>query len=632
MRLPALLLASLFPLAAAHAASPADLLTQLETVFAEGEDEKAVHELWKQLTPAFDKLSTPDQGRFLVMQGLIQEDLLRDIKSADESFNRAITLLDAAPEPTQALADAYYERGYIKYIRTHNTDVYCPDREKAVALTRKLNTREKLPKYLVSLSFCYSDSPARFAQGLAVLNEAVTLAESMQLKAADRGYIYNATAILYRKNQLYAQAYEYSELAYKQYASTGNLPSMDTQQHNLLTNAIGMGDLDKAELHGKELFALAKAAPQFKDFPFFANHDTGLVAMARNDVPRAIKLFEQARKEEHNTEEAAFIAINRAQLSAAYFLNGDIEAALREAAAVTQMPGYDSINPDEKQFVQSLRQYSGKRTVSAMQTLYSLYRTAQQRQWEFLTNNSLDHAMRHNNRIRKYETQLLENQVQIQKLELNSQERQQEASRLYLALAAVVAISLALLAYILWRSRRRFRTQAQTDPLTGIANRRHFLDLAQEIARKNRQQPEIVSVFVLDIDHFKRINDTHGHQAGDAAIRLVAEHVRANLRADDVFGRIGGEEFAALLPATAHTEAMALAERIRQAIEQTPLKHRGNQINVTVSIGLTSGTLTTDNIESLMQAADDGMYRAKNAGRNRSFVHADIVVRDSAVG
>ena len=272
-----------------------------------------------------------------MVQGLIQEDILRDINSADQSFNRVISLLDASPEPTQALADAYYERAYIKYIRTNNTAEYCPDREKAVALTRKLNTRSKLPKYLTALSFCYSDSPARLQQGLAVLNEALTLAESMQLGPAERGLIYNATAILYRKNQLYSQAYEYSELAYDQWKSIGALPSMDNQQHNLLTNAIGMGDLDKAELHGKELFALADAAPEYKDFRFFANLDTGLVAFARNDLPRAIRLFEEARREERNTEEAAFIAANRAQLAAAYFLHGDVDAALREAAAVTQI-------------------------------------------------------------------------------------------------------------------------------------------------------------------------------------------------------------------------------------------------------------------------------------------------------
>jgi hypothetical protein len=463
MKLPRiLLLTALWTVTSAHAATPVETLDALEASVV-NEDEKAAQELWKQLTPDFDRLSKADQGRFLVVQGLIQEDILRDINSADQSFNRVIGLLDASPEPTQALADAYYERAYIKYIRTNNTAEYCPDREKAVALTRKLNTRSKLPKYLTALSFCYSDTPARFQQGLALLNEAVSLAESTQLGPADRGLIYNATAILYRKNQLFAQAYEYSELAYAQWKSIDAKPSMDNQLHNLLTNAVGMGDLDKAERHGKEMFDLADAAPQYKDFRFFANLDTGLVAMAKGDLPRAIRLFEEARREEKNTEEAAFVAANRAQLAGAYFLHGDIEAALREAAAVTALPGYASLDADQKQVIQSLQQYSGRRPVQAMQSLFSLYRAQQKKQWEFLANSTLEHALRHNNRIQVYEKQLLENQVQIQNLKLNAQEREQEASRLYLVLAAVVAISLAMLAWVLWRSRRRFRTQAQTD-------------------------------------------------------------------------------------------------------------------------------------------------------------------------
>jgi diguanylate cyclase (GGDEF)-like protein len=606
---------------AARGASTSELLAELEAAVV-NEDEQAAQELWKQLGPEFASLSVLDQGRYLVVQGLIEEDILRDIDSAEKSFNRVITLLDSAPEPTQALADAYYERGYIKYIRTHNTAEYCPDREKAVALTRKLAARPRLPKYLTALSFCYSDSPARLQQGLAVLNEAMTLAESMQLSPAERGLIYNATAILYQENQLYTQAYEYSRLAYEQWKSIDALPSMDTQQHNMLTNAIGMGDLDKAELHGKELFALADAAPEYQDFRFFAAHDSGLVALARNDLPRAIHLFEQARSEEQNTEESAFVAANRAQLAAAYFLEGDTALALREAAAVTRLPGYASLQADQKQFVTALRQYSGKRPLQALQTLYALYRAQQKKQWGFLANTALDHALQHNERIQKYEKQLLENQVQIQKLALDAQQKRQEASRLYLLLAAVIALSLALLAYTLWRSRRRFIVQAQTDSLTGIANRRHFLERARQVARRDRE-PQTASLLVLDIDHFKLINDVHGHQAGDAAIRHVAQQASACLRSDDVLGRIGGEEFAALLPGTDETAAWRVAEHIRQVIERTPLKHHGDAIHLTVSIGLMSGVLTGDNIETLMQCADKVMYRAKNAGRNRSLTHAD---------
>jgi diguanylate cyclase (GGDEF)-like protein len=130
-------------------------------------------------------------------------------------------------------------------------------------------------------------------------------------------------------------------------------------------------------------------------------------------------------------------------------------------------------------------------------------------------------------------------------------------------------------------------------------------------------------VLVMDIDHFKLINDAHGHQAGDAAIRHVAMQANACLRSGDVFGRTGGEEFAALLPATDNAAGWEIAERIRQVIERTPLVHHGERIQLTVSIGLTSGLLTDDNIETLIQCADKVMYRAKNAGRNRSLTYAD---------
>ena len=622
MKLPRIFLLSAFWPILSQAATPTDMLAQMEAAVV-NEDADAAQDLWKRLAADFDGLSKVDQGRYLVVQGLIQEDILQDIHAADQSFNRVISLLDGLAVPHQALADAYYERAYIKYIRTNNTAEYCPDREKAVELTRKLNTRAKLPKYLTSLSFCYTDSPRRLQQGLAVLNEALTLAESMQLGHPDRGLIFNATALLYRKNQLFAQAYEYSGLAYKEYQVAESVGGLDNQLHNLVTNAIGMGDLDKAELHGKEMFALADASPEFKDFRFFAALDSGLVALARDDVPRALRLFEQARSEEHNTEETAFVAGNRVQLAGAYLLNGNIDAAVREATAVSRMPGYASLDPDQKRLVQALQQFGGQRPLQAMQTLFSLYRGQQKKQWEFLANNTLDHAQRHNERIQKYETQLLENKVQIQQLKLDAQQRRQEATRLYLILAAVVALSLALLAWLLWRSRRRFRIQAQTDSLTGIANRRHFLDRAKQAAGNARQQTQVASVMVLDIDYFKLINDAHGHQAGDAAIRHVAKQANACLREGDVFGRIGGEEFAALLPATDEVAAWKVAERIRQGIEQTPLDHHGERIPLTVSIGLMSGTLRDDNIEMLIQCADKVMYRAKNAGRNRSLAHAE---------
>jgi len=616
------------------AASPRDWLDQLEQTDAENNEQKALA-LVQQIAPQFATLSHIDQGRFLVMQGIVQEDLQHDINSADHSFNRAITLLEALPQPSQPLADAYYERAYVKYVRTHNTAEYCPDRQKAVALTRTLNTRNKLPKYLTALSFCYTDSPAHLQQGLALLNEAMSLAETMQLSAMERGMIYNATSILYRNNELYQQAYDYAKLAYEQWKTENNLPSMDTQEHNMVVNAIDMGDLDKAEQHSKELFKLADTAPENKDFRFFAYLDAGQLALARNDFANAIHLFEQARGEEGNTEETLFIADNRAQLAAAYLMHGDITAALREARAVTQLPGYASFDAGKKTFIQALMAVDHKQPVKALQSLYSLYRDGEHRRQEFVKNASLTYAANHDNRVQKYEKQLLENQLQIQQLKLNAQQRQQEASQLYLVIAAVITTSLALLVYTLWRSRRLFRKQAQIDALTGVAVRRHFLERVRQIAQRHRNHTLTVSVLMMDIDHFKRINDTFGHQAGDEAIRHVATQALNCLRDVDLFGRTGGEEFVALLPAVDEATAWQIAEKIRQDVESTPLVYCGDQIHITVSIGLVTGTLTETNIESLMQLADLAMYRAKNAGRNHSCSHAndamDISGRESVM-
>jgi diguanylate cyclase (GGDEF)-like protein len=598
-----------------------DQLAQLEKTDEDNQPQKAVT-LVQQLAPQLESLSPIDQGRFLVMQGIVQEDIQRDIKSADSSFNRAIRLLEAQPQPSQPLADAYYERAYIKYIRTHNTAEYCPDRQKAVAITRTQQTHTKLAKYLTALSFCYTDSPAHFQEGLALLNEAMTLAESMKLSAMERGMIYNASALLYRSNQLYQQAYDYSQLAYEKWKVDNNLPGMDNQQHNMLVDAINIGELGKADQHSKELFKLADSAPQYKDFRFFAYFDAGQVALAHNDFAKAAHLFEQARGEEGNTEESLFIADNRTQLASAYLMKGDIDAALREAKAIAQSPGYAALDTYKKNLIQSLMHFDHQQPVKAMQSLYTLYRDSEQRRRDFVKNASLAYASTHDNRVQKYEKQLLENQLRIKQLELDAKERQQEASQLYLAITLITLVSLSLVAHTLWRSRRRFRTQAQIDALTGVAVRRYFLERATQLALRHRNQDLTVSVMMMDIDHFKRINDTFGHQAGDEAIRHVAARAFNCLRETDLFGRTGGEEFVALLPATDEDSAWQIAEKIRQDVERAPLVYCGDQIHITVSIGLVTSALTEDNIETLMQLADLAMYRAKNSGRNHSCSHA----------
>ncbi len=159
---------------------------------------------------------------------------------------------------------------------------------------------------------------------------------------------------------------------------------------------------------------------------------------------------------------------------------------------------------------------------------------------------------------------------------------------------------------------------ATTDSLTGIANRGHFYQQANLHFQQAERYGEALSLLALDIDHFKSINDTHGHQAGDSALRGLAEHFRQGIRAFDLMGRIGGEEFAILLPNTDLDGAVELAERLRETLTERRLKVDGEtELAVTVSIGAASRLPTDASLDRLFARADQALYRAKEAGRNR---------------
>lgn len=166
------------------------------------------------------------------------------------------------------------------------------------------------------------------------------------------------------------------------------------------------------------------------------------------------------------------------------------------------------------------------------------------------------------------------------------------------------------------RSMLELRHQAITDPLTGIHNRRQFLTLAEkEISRAARyEQP--LCLLMADIDRFKRINDTYGHETGDRTICAVVETIRHLLRPEAIFGRFGGEEFAILLPQAELAAALVAAERIRHAIRRERVETEEGPVAFTISIGIAPVTPTVS-LELALQRADLALYDAKNAGRNR---------------
>lgn len=162
------------------------------------------------------------------------------------------------------------------------------------------------------------------------------------------------------------------------------------------------------------------------------------------------------------------------------------------------------------------------------------------------------------------------------------------------------------------------RAMATTDFLTGLANRRHFIArMADELARMRRHDSLDAAVLMLDLDHFKRINDTHGHATGDALLKHFAALVESELRKIDTAGRVGGEEFAIILPGATPDEARVLAERLRTKVENHPLTRDGQAIGVSVSIGITAMKTSDSSPDTALIRADQALYRAKANGRNR---------------
>jgi diguanylate cyclase (GGDEF)-like protein len=159
------------------------------------------------------------------------------------------------------------------------------------------------------------------------------------------------------------------------------------------------------------------------------------------------------------------------------------------------------------------------------------------------------------------------------------------------------------------------RTAASTDPLTGMFNRRGFAEATSRVIEREANAGRPVTVLIFDIDHFKSINDRFGHPAGDEILKLFATVVVNTLRISDLSGRIGGEEFAALLPCSLE-EGVIAAERVREAFADSGIEVEEGPVDTTVSIGVAGGPAGTE-LEVLLAAADTALYQAKRSGRNR---------------
>jgi diguanylate cyclase (GGDEF)-like protein len=185
------------------------------------------------------------------------------------------------------------------------------------------------------------------------------------------------------------------------------------------------------------------------------------------------------------------------------------------------------------------------------------------------------------------------------------------------ALLFTISVAFILLAMAKERTELRHRTAAMVDPLTGIANRRAFLHDAALLAKRHSGNPRPTAVLLIDLDHFKSINDRFGHALGDHVLEIFTGSARQSIRSSDLIGRLGGEEFAAVLYDTSRDKAVAVAERIRESFAQASQEVDGRPVCATVSVGLVHCQGAVLDVPELLAQADQALYFAKERGRNR---------------
>jgi diguanylate cyclase (GGDEF)-like protein len=308
--------------------------------------------------------------------------------------------------------------------------------------------------------------------------------------------------------------------------------------------------------------------------------------------------------------------VQRAQ---AYAKLGNDNDARKAALAAVAMSSPDDINEWLKDSYEVLYRIEEKRgnTVTAF-SYYKHYVAQDKGYLDDISARTLAYEVaRQHTLVQKLGAEGLSKQNNILRLQQALDNKAVETSRLYIVLLLMSLVSIVFWLFRLKRSQLRFKKLSFHDGLTGIFNHQHFIGEADRALRLLEKRHGAACLISIDLDHFKQVNDSHGHAMGDAVLRHTVAICKQQLRPTDLFGRLGGEEFGILLLECSRNQGMAIADRIRVAIEATPVDGDGSVVWFSASVGLASTETSGYGLQRLCRDADAALYRAKRSGRNR---------------
>ena len=566
--------------------------------------------------PLLAREDLEQQAKYWYLLGTIQERNQLQLEAIN-AYNQAITLSKAYYQgPSVLEVESLMERAYIKYLRSYDTQVYCPDRKLALVLARQLTQPKLLVKVLVRYAFCFKDQEKDLTTGLALLDEAIIIAKQSHLSARDHAMIHNASGLLYRNNHVYDKAYDFLNKAYQQWASVDDYQDMFNMQHSLVHTAVDMKRFDLAGKHLDTLFYLAKHHKTFPDFEFFSYYNAGFLAFQQGKFKESIAKLQLALSLQDTTNEKYFVRISSELLIISYFRLNRI-ADVKELFEIyrQRFPTHKIDNLE----ILAIAEFVGNNYVASAELFYQALNLEVNKRRDFVQRSTLVNASLFNVNITELDNKILQQELEINTLQFEREQSKKRNAYMSLVLVSSFAFALILFSWYLLRTRRIFRARAQTDFLTRIANRRHSFEQGQYLLAEANLSNQPLSLVIFDIDHFKQVNDTLGHECGDQAIIAVVAKSKECLRKQDQLGRIGGEEFLLLLPDTALDKATEIAERIRSKVATAKAGDEPDIISLTVSLGVVAAQGEKD-LQALINRADKALYQAKADGRNRTVV------------
>ncbi|WP_269532484.1 GGDEF domain-containing protein [Chitinimonas sp. BJYL2] len=532
-------------------------------------------------------------------------------------------LADAAhPRFAMQMARLLACRGYVAE-RTGKADAALADYETAVATARRLDDRPLLARVLALRGEQYG-ARGRYADAITDLKAAYELALALDA-SAKQSYALNALANLYADRNVrdYDQALVYYRLLLKAHEANQDHTNQAATRFNIASTLESQGKLEEALAEFRHALALDRVRGLPEDIAF-DERAVGIVLSKLGRHEEALKLLDQAlatyeRSATRDPDARESVAMVRLSRGVAYRRAGQFARALADIDVARQfylstgnLRFLETIHAEHALALAGAGDWRG--AFAARGDYIDVYKQLQTR---LLDERTARLRVQFQTEQTQRESQALARANAAQQRELVAS---RQAHRWQLTVIALSLVVIALLGWTVFRqiaTSRRLRDMALMDELTRLPNRRHFLAMAEATWSRAQRNDEPLTVAGIDIDHFKRVNDTWGHAAGDLVLQRTAHALRTALRPGDTVGRLGGEEFCVLMPRTGlHAAAMA-AERLRLAVGAIDCSDIAPGLSLSISLGLAEREPGVSRLASLLQRADEALYRAKANGRNR---------------